>query len=142
MMRRFFHQMGAIKGKKMRVLFLHQNFPAQFVHVARELRKSAQYKLLALVPKSNSFVPLIPTRYYAFDSSIGNQTHALANHFADRVARASAAAISMRDIASEGFTPDLVIGHCGWGETLFVKDIWPNARVIVHAEFYYAAEGA
>jgi glycosyltransferase involved in cell wall biosynthesis len=126
----------------MRILFLHQNFPAQFVHVARELRKTDRHQLLALVPKSNPFAPLIPTRYYAFDPGIGSQTSPLANHFMDRVARATAAAISMRELASEGFTPDLVVGHCGWGETLFVKDIWPGARLIVHAEFYYAAEGA
>jgi hypothetical protein len=117
----------------MRILFLHQNFPAQFVHVARELGKTDRHQLLALVPKSNPFAPLIPTRYYAFDPGIGSQTSPLANHFVDRVARATAAAISMRELASEGFTPDLVVGHCGWGETLFVKDIWPSARLIVHA---------
>lgn len=48
----------------------------------------------------------------------------------------------MQRLRSEGYTPDLVIAHGGWGEALFVRDVWPRARVIQHAEFYHAAEGA
>ncbi len=126
----------------MRVLFLHQNFPGQFVHVTRALDRSGQHELLALVPTSNRIAPMIPTRTYRFDPPGADRTVPLASHFTHRVARATAAAAAMRELASKGFAPDLVVGHCGWGETLFVKDIWPDARLIVHAEFYYAVEGA
>lgn len=36
-----------------------------------------------------------------------------------------------------GFYPDVVYAHPGWGETLFLKDVFPNARLIHFCEFYY-----
>lgn len=48
----------------------------------------------------------------------------------------------MRRLRDEGFVPDIVIGHLGWGETLFVKDIWPGTKLVVLAEFFYRPEGA
>jgi glycosyltransferase involved in cell wall biosynthesis len=42
---------------------------------------------------------------------------------------------------AEGFAPDVVLAHGGWGESLFVRDIWPDCRLIVHAEFYYTDVG-
>ena len=126
----------------MRILFLHQNFPAQFVHLARTLLQRGRDELLALVPDTNRFEPIIPTRHYAYSSSEAAGPTRLADHYDRCCARGEAAASGMRQLANEGFAPDLVIGHAGWGETLFVKDIWPRARLIVHAEFCYAAEGA
>ena len=46
-----------------------------------------------------------------------------------------------RKLRDEGFTPDLVVGHSGWGETLFIKDVYPNVPLLANFEFYYHAEG-
>ncbi|MBY0444126.1 MAG: glycosyltransferase family 4 protein, partial [Burkholderiales bacterium] len=46
------------------------------------------------------------------------------------------------DLKKQGFTPDVVIAHPGWGESLFVKDVFPHARLIHYCEWYYAVEGA
>ena len=62
----------------------------------------------------------------------------LAGRYTDRVARGAAAVAVMRKLRAEGFAPDLVIGHCGWGETLFVRDVWPDCRILLHAEFFYS----
>lgn len=42
---------------------------------------------------------------------------------------------------AKGFVPDLVVGHPAWGELLFVKDVFPDARLIAYFEFFYGAEG-
>lgn len=42
----------------------------------------------------------------------------------------------------ENFTPDIIIAHPGWGDALFVKEIFPNAKVLSFFEFYYRATGA
>lgn len=52
---------------------------------------------------------------------------------------AAQAAQSLRD---SGFYPDVIIGHPGWGEMLFLRTIFPKARQIQLAEFFYHAEGA
>lgn len=55
--------------------------------------------------------------------------------------RGSAALKVAYTLASEGFKPDVIIGHPGWGETLYLKEIWPNASLILHAEFFYNSRG-
>ena len=45
-------------------------------------------------------------------------------------------------LKAEGFTPDLIIAHPGWGETVFLKEVFPQARQILHSEFFYRSEGA
>jgi glycosyltransferase involved in cell wall biosynthesis len=48
----------------------------------------------------------------------------------------------MRRLRAEGFVPDVIVAHPGWGESLFVKEVWPNARLGIYCEFFYHAEGA
>ena len=43
---------------------------------------------------------------------------------------------------AEGYVPDVIFGHSGWGETLFLKEVWPEAKLLVYAEFYYRGQGA
>ncbi|ABM76882.1 Glycosyltransferase [Prochlorococcus marinus str. MIT 9303] len=47
-------------------------------------------------------------------------------------------AIKLRD---KGFNPELICAHVGWGEALFLKDIWPNSPMIAYQEFFYNATG-
>jgi glycosyltransferase involved in cell wall biosynthesis len=56
--------------------------------------------------------------------------------------RARVAANCAIKLKSQGFDPELIIGHPGWGETLFLKEIFPRAKQILHGEFYYHTSGA
>ncbi len=124
----------------MRILFLHQNFPGQFLQVAAALQLQSTHELLALVPSGHDRPPIIPVRTYAFDPRHARTNVPLARHYTDRIARAAAVAVELRAMRDEGFTPDLVMGHGGWGETLFVRDIWPHCRILLYAEYFYSAE--
>ena len=53
-----------------------------------------------------------------------------------------AAARAMLQMKRSGFSPDTILAHPGWGETLFAKDVFPNARLVHLCEWYYSAEGA
>ena len=123
----------------MRILFIHQNFPAQFIHVAHALKREGRHELLAVAHEGNKRERLIPTRTYAFAPK-PLRAAPYVDHYAQRVARGLAVAQLLSGLKREGFSPDLVIGHGGWGETLFVKDVWPKTKIILHAEFYYDAE--
>jgi glycosyltransferase involved in cell wall biosynthesis len=125
----------------MRILFIHQNFPGQFLHVAHALKQAGAHELLAVTHADNKRGRLIPTRTYAFRPK-RLQQQPFVDHYAQRVARGLAVAELLTELRREGFSPDLVIGHGGWGETLFVKDIWQKTKIILHAEFYYEAEGS
>jgi glycosyltransferase involved in cell wall biosynthesis len=47
-----------------------------------------------------------------------------------------------RSLREQGIRPDLIVGHSGWGETLFVKDVFPDVPVLANFEFYYHGRGA
>ena len=62
--------------------------------------------------------------------------------FETKVIRGDACFQAMRALQAQGFTPDVVVAHPGWGESLFVKDVWPNTRLGLYCEFYYQAKGS
>src|SRR4051812_19190803 len=110
----------------MKILFVHQNFPAQFKHLAPALQlKGYEVKVLTLskhpVPTGIDVVP-----YKLARGSTAN-IHPWVLDLESKIIRAEAAfnaAILMRDA---GFYPDIIVAHPGWGESLFLKDVWPKA---------------
>lgn len=128
----------------MRVLFVHQNFPGQFLHLAPALAARG-HQVAALTDEGNTrATPAgIPVHRYRSPGPRPDPAAArLGATFAemtDRATRAARAARQLRD--RHGYAPDVIFGHAGWGETLFLKEIWPQARLLVYAELYYAARG-
>ncbi|MFX6529162.1 hypothetical protein ABTG70_19255, partial [Acinetobacter baumannii] len=45
----------------------------------------------------------------------------------------------MLDLKRKGFQPDVILAHPGWGETLYAKDVFPDARLIHYCEWYYGS---
>lgn len=128
----------------MRILFVHQNFPGQFGQLAVTLA-TAGHEVVALgVDAPAQTIPGVrhvlhrPQPIGSFESS-----HPLGRAELDwqsMVARGDSAARAMRQLREEGFAPDLVVAHPGWGEALFVKDVFPAARLLVYSEFFYGGE--
>lgn len=123
----------------MKILFVHQNFPGQFLHLAPAL-VARGHTVVALTDEGNkrtSPVPVMRYRKPAASAAEGlGRTYAEA---AERGAAVARAAAQLR--RDKGFVPDVVFGHGGWGETLFLREVWPEARHLSYAEFYYAARG-
>jgi glycosyltransferase involved in cell wall biosynthesis len=67
--------------------------------------------------------------------------HPFVREFDDAVRNGFAVAETCRILETQGFKPDIVIGHNGWGEILFVKDVWPDVPVLGYFEFFYQARG-
>ena len=126
----------------MDILFVHQNFPAQFVHIANDLRKTPGVRPIVVTDIANENADFLPTARYRFDAKKAGAPDRLSQNFALRVARGRMAARALAALKRKGVKPAVIVGHLGWGETLFVRDVFPDARLIVHAEFYYAGAGA
>lgn len=127
----------------MKVLFIHQNFPGQFLHLAPELAKRG-HQCLALTDAKNNRASAIPVLRYKHDTpEVDPAATRLGRNYtlmSDRGVSVARAARQLRD--ERGYTPDVIFGHSGWGETLFLKEVWPTAKLIVYAEFYYKGVGA
>jgi glycosyltransferase involved in cell wall biosynthesis len=125
----------------MRVLFVHQNFPGQFVHIAKALADRG-HEVVALAVNRRSPLPRIKTVYYKPQRSSSAEIHPFASDFETKLIRAEACAAAAAQLKQDGFYPNVIYAHTGWGESLFLKDIWPQTKVLGYFEFYYHAQGA
>jgi glycosyltransferase involved in cell wall biosynthesis len=123
----------------MRVLFIHQNFPGQFTHLARALA-AAGHEVTALAISPRQALPGVAVVAYAPARSSTRGIHPWAIDFETKTIRAEACARKMVELEARGFVPDIVIGHPGWGETWLVKRVWPSTRLLCLQEFYYGSD--
>ena len=121
----------------MRLLFVHQNFPGQYVHLARHYAADKANELVAIADSANKRSNLIRTIRYSLPGKSAQRASDMAGTFVDHMARAEAVAVEAEKLRQNGFDPDVILGHFGWGETLFLKDVWPRAKLLVYAEFFY-----
>jgi len=128
---------------EMRVLVIHRNFPGPFGHLAKTWAVRPGWDVRALAretaPGLRGFEPLV--RYRPARRGHANQ-HPYLRRMEDATLHGQAAAQAMLDLKRSGFVPDTIVAHPGWGETLFAKDIYPDARLIHLCEWYHCAEGA
>ena len=132
----------------MRYLFIHQNFPGQFRHVSKALAANPGNEVVGLGDKKNlrrsTFLhPNIRLVGYESSNEATAQTHHYIRDFEGHIRRGQAVAKSLHALRdADSYYPDVIVVHPGWGEGLFIKDIYPNSRVIAYAEFYYQGHGA
>ena len=129
----------------MKVLLVHQNYPGQFKHLGPAL-VARGHQVWAITDKVNTQRTSIPTARYDYTvvdkKKVAEAGAPFAGHFAQMVQRGVATAAVARRLRDEnGITPDVIFGHPGWGETLFLREVWPEARLLVYAEFWYRARG-
>jgi len=125
----------------MKILFIHQNFPAQFSHLTKHLVKAGGHELLALKqPPSATFEGVGVAAYKFLHQSEAN-THPLLKEMEAKVLRGEAVAEAAKRLKEKGYAPDVIVAHPGWGEVLFIKDVWPKVKLICYFEYYYSAQG-
>jgi len=127
----------------MNILFIHQNFPAQFKHLAPALVRRG-HAVTALTVRKTDAAEWQGVRVvnYAITRGMAENVHPWLRDFEVKTIRGEAcfrAAVKLRE---EGFRPDVIVAHHGWGESLFLKEVWPEARLGIYCEFYYQAHGA
>lgn len=122
------------------VLFVHNNFPAQFGFIAEALKRRGWRGAAIGSPTAKSLD--IPVRRWKLKRGTGKDVFPYAVRAEADLIRAQAAAEVALDLKARGFDPAVIVGHPGWGETLLLHDVFPRARQVLHGEFYYHAQGA
>ena len=113
----------------MRILFLHPNFPAQFRHLAVALSKDANHQVAFGTMRSDGNISGVHKILYQASRFVSPQTHHYVQNLEKAVLQRQAVYRMALQLKEKGFVPDVVYGHSGWGSTLFVKDIFPNAKL-------------
>ena len=124
----------------MKILFVHQNFPGQFPHLAPALEKRG-HQVLALTAETNQRPSPVRVVKYRTPAEVKLEPR-LTKMYAEASERGLKAAFAARQLRDKhGFVPDVIFGHPGWGETLFLREVWPEAKLLVYAELMYKTTG-
>jgi glycosyltransferase involved in cell wall biosynthesis len=125
----------------MNYLFLHQNFPAQYRHVVRHLADQPGNQVYFITQPNDNVMSGVTKLTYPKDARGPINCHLYAAEIERAIYTGATAAEACRGLRERGFKPDLIVGHCGWGETLFIKDVFPDVPLLANFEFYYHARG-
>lgn len=127
----------------MRYLFIHQNFPGQFRHVVKALADDPSNVVIGISEAANmkgcpALHSMLRVLSYQPHGHGSKDTHQYLRDFEGHIRRGQSVVrllLKLRD--QGGFHPDVVVAHPGWGEGLFLKDVFPKARIIQYFEYYY-----
>lgn len=126
----------------MNFLFVHQNMPGQFGHLAAHLAREPDNRVVFLTRADRQPPPGVTAVRYHPTRNAHASTHHYLRDFESAVLHGQAAARACLDMKTSGFTPDMVFAHPGWGEPMYIKDIYPTAKLISYCEFFYRSTGA
>ncbi len=125
----------------MKFLFVHQNFPAQYQHLIAHLTAQGGHEIVFISEANQNIVTGVRRVLYQFKPGTPEHVHPAANELDRAVRRADQVAANARNLKRLGFTPDIIIGHHGWGELLNITDVYPDVPVLGYYEFYYRPDG-
>ncbi|MDP5018090.1 glycosyltransferase [Anabaena sp. UHCC 0187] len=125
-----------------RILFLHPNFPAQFRHLATALGQNSHYQVVFGTNRQEGTIPGVFKAIYEPSRQAAAATHHYVRNLENAVITGQAVYRMAEQLKAQGFVPDIIYGHSGWGPTLFMKEIFPKAELLCFFEWFYHARGS
>lgn len=124
----------------MKILFLHDNFPAQFGPIGEYLAGKG-WQVAFGTQRQGAASDRMTVFNYKPHRDITKGVHPYAASFEKSAINGQAAARACLQLKAKGFTPDVMMAHSGWGNGMYLKDVWPSARYIGYFEWYYQPIG-
>ncbi len=122
------------------VVFVHNNFPAQFGDLARSL-VARGVRCAAIGQEHAAVLDGVRTARYRLTRGTGQGIFPLAVRAEADLIRGRSALDAARALKNESWDPAVIVGHPGWGEMTFLDDLWPAAKKVAFAEYYYHGRG-
>ena len=126
----------------MKILMVHQNYPGQYREILSWLIAQGGHEIVFLTqrqgiaPRDGVKIVSYPTHHRPSEGA-----YALSKYWEECCGNGCGTAVAMQAIKAEGFTPDIILGHIGWGELTFVRQVWPACPVIGYFEYFFLNEG-
>jgi glycosyltransferase involved in cell wall biosynthesis len=124
------------------ILFVHQNMPGQFKHLAPQLAATKDNNVVFITKREGLDLQGVRRVNYTIPRAARDTTHHYVRLFENSVIYGQQVVRSCHGLVKEGFRPDVIVAHPGWGEALFMKDVFPSTPLINFCEFYYRGRGA
>lgn len=127
----------------MNILFVHQNMPGQYREMVQWLAEQGGHEIYFLTMRKNApKIAGVKERVYKTHHAPEKGSYGLSKVWEEASGAGFGAVTAARQIEEkEGFKPDIIIGHAGWGELTFFKQLWPDVPIIGFFEYYYRLFG-
>lgn len=127
----------------MRILFIHNNFPGQYRRVVRYLHQNnIDVDMYTATLEGNQQNYDLPRALYKPHREPTDKVHPSMVSSERAVLMGQAALKTLMGSEKKGFKPDIILSHSGWGASLFMKDLFPDAKLLNYYEWYYHATGS
>ncbi|NEO47386.1 MAG: glycosyltransferase [Moorea sp. SIO4A3] len=126
----------------MRILFLHPSSFSQFYHLAKALAQDDTNQVVFGTQHTPGKLPKVSKAIYSPMKTVKPKTHYYLHDFNKHIHEGQAVYHLCTRLKSEGFVPDVVYGHSGWGSTLYIKDVFPQVKLLCYSEWFYHAHGS
>ena len=126
----------------MNILFVHQNFPGQYLHLARHLGATPGHQVVFITQRSDAALPGVRNLIYRPERVVTQGVHRYLRDVEAGVLNAQQVARVALKLKQSGFVPDVMLAHNGWGELWYLKDVFPNTPLVGYFEFFYRLHGA
>jgi len=128
----------------MRILFVHMNFPAQFRNVASVLGRDPDNEVVFLSSNENQGwnIPGVRKVVFVPDGEAFPEGCVMSLKFWDVSRSAYGALRAALELRKQGFVPDVICGHSGWGPTMYLRDVFPESAFVGYFEWFYDAMSA
>ena len=120
----------------MNILFLHRNFPAQFRHVLPVFAGDPNNKVVFITNNETTHMKNVMKVQYKLKREVPDDCHRYLRFYEECVNHGQACAEAAIALKNQGFKPDVIFGHT-WGQTLFMKDVFPDVPLICYFEWFY-----
>ena len=135
-----------VKGREalrtLKLLFIHQNYPGQYREILPRLSVGGQHRIGFLTQRETFAKPgAVTVLRYKPEKFAAPDNHPYTSWFQKCNANGLGVMKACIAAARRGEKPDVIIGHAGWGELLFVKHVWPDVPVLGYFEYYFIAQG-
>ncbi len=123
----------------MKILFIHPNMPGQYKHLAHIAGSNPDNQVVFITkPREHIQIPGVHKIEYKVSRQVMPDTHRYLINFERAIFQGQEVWRICKKLKDSGFIPDVICAHPGWGDGLFIKDIFHNAPMLSFLEFYYS----
>ncbi|KIT16681.1 glycosyltransferase family 4 protein [Jannaschia aquimarina] len=125
-----------------KLLIVHQNMPGQYRELLEVLRETGEHEIVFLTQREDFPEPKgVRKVVYRSHNRPTKESYGLSKIWEEATGNGYGAALACDKLKADGFEPDIILGHTGWGELLFLKHVWPAAPILGFFEYYYLLHG-
>lgn len=125
----------------MKILFIHDNFPAQFGVLGMWLAREG-WDVTFATNAEQAAAPGIRVLRYGPHREPAKEVHPYAQPMERAAINGQGFARAALKARDAGYAPDIVVAHSGWGGGMFARDIFPDAAFVAYCEWWYRFPGS